>query len=47
MKRGCEYCSGIPLEAALIGRHLPGGDAEFVAACETERQDFLQFWAGF
>jgi iron complex outermembrane receptor protein len=38
--------SGIPLEAAIIGRHLLGGDAEFIAGRETQRQALLQFRAG-
>ncbi len=39
--------SGVPIEVAVIGRHLLGGNAEFVAARETERQALLQFRAGF
>lgn len=39
--------SGMPLEVAVIGRHLLGGDAEFNEALETERQALLQFRAGF
>jgi outer membrane receptor protein involved in Fe transport len=39
--------SSIPLEVAVIGRHLLGGDAEFISTRETERQALLQFRAGF
>lgn len=40
--------SGTPLEVALIGRHLLGGDAEFVPTREAEGQQvLLQFRAGF
>ncbi len=40
--------SGTPLEVALIGRHLLGGDAEFVPTRETDGQQvLLQFRAGF
>lgn len=39
--------SGMPLEVALIGRHVLGGDAEFVPSRETEPQALLQFRAGF
>jgi len=39
--------SGIPIEVAVIGRHLLGGDAEFIATRETERQALLTLRAGF
>lgn len=39
--------SGVPLEVALIGRRLLGGDAEFDPLRETEPQALLQLRAGF
>jgi iron complex outermembrane receptor protein len=40
--------SGTPIEVALIGRHLLGGEAEYVPTRETEGQQVLvQFRAGF
>lgn len=39
--------SGVPVEVALIGRHVLGGDEEFYPTIESERQALLQFRAGF
>ena len=39
--------AGVPLEVAVIGRQLDGGDAEYVPDRQTERQALLQFRAGF
>jgi len=39
--------SAVPLEVALIGRRLLGGDAEFDPLLKTEPQVLLQFRTGF
>jgi iron complex outermembrane receptor protein len=39
--------AGTPLEIAMIGRHLLGGEAEFISTLETERQALLQIRIGF
>lgn len=39
--------TGIPLEVALIGRRLLGGDAEFDSQLKTEPQALLQLRVGF